>query len=313
MSEFIFPILSGSNTDLSKFDFSSRDIFIYNIQSADFIDYIKMLNPDLYEHNLRFVNKITKDINDDDEKKYAIVKGNIRKDFKQEELIYVYYILLIIFPSNLLMEHTLDFYDEDGNLECLAMTTWNKRFNEGIFGNPLICNDENLPEVNGFIKKYFDNFLNKNYIGISIENYLSSYSSSHYHYQYLALFIALESTVDGNTELNYRIKRTIAILCGDNEFSCKLIYDNLNKMYALRSKIVHGAVYDIEKVKLYINPLKAFVSRTIIELIVHNVESNKKLNERVTQIGYGDRNKISENWNYYKLNPLSIYYMYWKE
>jgi hypothetical protein len=82
-------------------------------------------------------------------------------------------------------------------------------------------------------------------------------------------------------------------------------------MYKLRSKIVHGSDYDIEKVKSYINPLKAIVSRTIIELIVHNVESNEKLNEKITQIGFGDRRKISEKWNYYKLNPISLVTSNW--
>ena len=63
----------------------------------------------------------------------------------------------------------------------------------------------------------------------------------------------------------------------------------------------------IEKVIEYLKPLKSLVSRTIIELLLHNISKIEELNNRITEIGFGDRQKISKNWKHYQLNILTLF------
>jgi hypothetical protein len=192
------------------------------------------------------------------------------------------------------------------------MLSWNKTVTGEYPGEPLIAVNEDVKEINEFAKLYFDRLNLENYIGIAIENYLTSFNSSHLHYQYLTLCIALESIIHGDNEVTYRLRRTIAVLCGKDVFNCNIIFENLNKLYKLRSKIIHGEEYNIEKVQEYMQPLKAIVSRAIIELLIHNIPTNKELNENVTRLAFGDRYKITDSWKSYKLNISTIVDSNWK-
>jgi len=292
---------------LSNFDFSFKDISIFDVQSADFEDYIGKLQSDNKEHNLRFVRDIQEKTHSEYDKKYAIVKNNPKENYRYQDLLNVWKLLLIIFPSDLIIEYII-YYDEadNGFISSSTMSVWPKRITGEYPGELLLTTEEDVPEINEFAKLYFERLNLENYIGISIENYITSFSASHLHYQYLELCIALECIINGNQELTYRLRRTVAILCGKDDGNCRIIYDNLNKLYALRSKIIHGEEYSISKVQEYLQPLQAIVSRTIIELIIHNTPNIKELNESITGIGFGDRIKISEDWNSYKLNITTL-------
>ena len=303
---FDIPILSGSQFDLSKFDFSFKNIYIYDIQSVDFERHIESLQPNLKQHNLKSFKKITEQIHSEFDKRYAIVNKNPKADYNYQDILNVLYFLLIIFPCDLQIEHTIHFHEENGCMQSSSMTSWHKR---ATIGNPeelLFASEEDIPEINEFAKIYFDRSNFKNYIAFAIENYLTSFTASHIHYQYLTLCIALESTLYGENELSYRLRRNVAILCGQDVSCCKRIYENIKSIYSLRSKIVHGEKYSIEKVQEYLKPLRAIVSRTIIELIIHNIPDAEKLNEVITPLAFGDRSKITKTWKSYKLNYFTI-------
>jgi len=193
------------------------------------------------------------------------------------------------------------------------MSTFEKRYTGEYPGELLYCDDDKLEEINEFISIHFERLKGDNFITLAIESYLTSYSASHFHFQYLTLCMALESVVDGSQELTYRLKRSIGLLCGDKIDSCKRIYNNINKLYKVRSKIIHGEKYDAPKILKYLSPLKSIVSRTIIELLVHNITDKKELNSKITELGYGGRDKISENWKKYELNILTFADTNWKE
>lgn len=311
--EITIPILSGSYFDLSKFDFSFKNICIMNISSKEFEDYIESQQPDFKVGNLMFFEGIKETIHSKYDQKYAIVNYNPKKEFNYQDLLNVWKFLLIIFPSDLQIEHEVHFDFEDNFFQRSHMTSWNKQVTGEYPGKPLFALDEAVPEVNNYARIVFDRLNLSNYIGITIENYLTSYSASHYHYQYLTLSMALESIIFGNQELTYRLRRTVAILCGKDEFNCKIIFDNLNKLYSLRSKIIHGEDYSQDKVLEYMTPLRAIVSRTIIELLLHNIPKNEQLNQRITEIGFGDRQQISENWQYFQLNISTMVESNWKK
>ena len=260
MAEISIPVLFGSAFDLSLLDFSFKDIKIYDIQSKEFEEYISSLQPDALEHNFNFFREIIEKIHSAYEKRYAIVKREPRIDYNADDIFNVHKFLLILFPSDLQIESII-VYDVDENfIQTSYMSSYDRRFIDEYPGDLLIVLDNKIPEINEFAQSYFDGLNADNYIGITIENYIMSFYSSHLHYQYLTLCIALESVIYGNYELTYRLRRTIAVLCGGDKFNCQTIYSNLNKIYKLRSRIIHGEDYDMEMVKAYLKPLRAIVS-----------------------------------------------------
>ena len=307
------PILGKSYYDLSKFDFSFKDISIYDIQSEKFEAYIEQQQPDFKTGNMSFINSIVEEIHFDYDKKYAIVKNNPKENFNSFDIYNVWKILLIIFPSDLQIEHEIFFQYEDDFFTRSYMSSHHQRYTGEYPGKLLYSRDEQLDEINEFIRKYFQNLDGTNYIEIAIQSYLTSFSASHFHFQYLTLCMALESVIYGSQELTYRLRRSIGLLCGDDLESCRRIYSNINKLYKVRSKIIHGEKYDFLKLSEYLEPLQAIVSRTIIELLVHNISNKEELNSKITELGYGNRSEISENWKKYDLNIMTIVSTNWNE
>lgn len=305
------PVLSNSLYDLSKFDFSFVDISIYDIESNEFEIYIESQQPDFKSGNLSFFNQIKTDIHTIKDKKYAIVQNNPKDKYDITNIYNVWKILLLIFPSSLQVEYDIHFEYEDGTFSRSMMTTYQKNYSSSIERKPLRSHDENLSVINEFIKNYFTQLECENFITFALESYLASFFSYRIEMQYLTLCIALESIIHGANELSYRLRRSIAILCGGDTFSCSIVYNNINEIYKLRSKMVHGEKYDINKISDYMESLRAITSTTIKELLVHGISSKKTLGNKFTELGYGDRDKISDNWKEYELNRNSSYLVKW--
>lgn len=126
--------------------------------------------------------------------------------------------------------------------------------------------------------------------------------------EYLNLCISLESIIDGKTELVYRIKRNVAIICGIDELHCQTIFKNITKIYDLRSTIVHGEEYEYKKIFEYSPYLRCLISQLIIELISLNINVNKgELGNRLTRIGFGDKDKLSNNYKLFHFNENTFY------
>ena len=312
-TRFEIIIVSKCFYDLSKYDFSFKDITIYDIESEEFENYITRLNPKIKGANMSFINELKSEIHNKFEKKYAIVKNDPTKNYSYNDLHKVYVVLLIIFPSDFQIENIIHFINENGFIQRSSMSILEKRYTGEYPGKLIISRDSYIYEINEFSRLVFDRILPNTYIGLAIENYITSFNASHIQFQYITLCTALECTINGSNELNYRLKRTIAVLCAEENGEGVFIYNNLNKLYSLRSKIVHGEEYKVEKVEEYLKHLISMVSRTIIELLIHNIETNLKLNEITTRYGYGERHKLSENWKHFELNPLTIIETNWGE
>lgn len=306
-------ILGKSYYDLSKFDFSFIDISIYNIESEEFENYIESLQPDFKDGNLSFINTIKESIHSDSDKKYAIVKNKPKEDFNIEDVYNVWKILLIIFPSDLNIEYEVNYQYEDNFFQRTYMSEYEKKYTGEYPGELLFSDDEYLDEINEFISKHFERLKGENYITLAIESYLTSFSASHYHFQYLTLCVALESIIYGSNELTYRLRRSIGLLCGEKSSSCEKICENVKKIYKIRSKIIHGEKFRVPKILEYLNPLRSLVSRTIIELLIHNVSNKEELNKKITKLGYGDRTKISPDYQDYELNIITLGETIWKK
>ncbi len=313
--EINIPVLTGTYFDLSKFDFSFKGLKIFDIQNPEFKDYILSLSKEsIYKDQVfNFFNDLIKSIRYDHDKKFAIVKINPNENFNYKEIENVWKILLIIFPSDIQISNIIHYY-ETKDVGGSYMTAFEKRETGEYPGNLLLSDDKDVAEINEFIVKAFDKLnQHKSYIGLVIENYLISFHASHSHYKYLNLCMALESTVHGSEEVSYKLRRNIAVLCGSDYYNCELIHDNIKKIYALRSKIIHGEEIDFEKVEQYTPAITALVSRSIIELLTHNISSREELNKILTGLGYGDREKISTDWKHYKLNISTVVESNWKK
>lgn len=296
------PILAGSFFDLAKFDFSFKDISIIDIESEEFKNYLeKFSHPSDDGNNFSSVKHILSDKLGEWDKKYAVIKTNPLEEFNQVEIGNVWKILLIIFPGHLREEHELHFFIEEGFLSTTGYSSEHKVYPDQFPGAPLNCTDRKVAEINEFIHLVLDRLNRTDYIGLAIYNYIISYSASHYHYQFTSLFTSLDCLVNNESELQYRLKRMIAILCGEDMDSCKHIFKNVNTLALIRNDIVHGNNYDAIDCMESILPLQSLVSFTITELLIHNI-SKDDLNETITRLGFGDRNKISNSWKAFHLN-----------
>jgi hypothetical protein len=119
--------------------------------------------------------------------------------------------------------------------------------------------------------------------------------------------MSLENLIYGPQELSYRLKRTTAILCGNTESDSSTIFKNLTKVYNLRSKIVHGENYTPQDIYSKIEYLQNLVSRTLIELLIHNITKNTDLDNLITSLGFGQRNKLSSTWKLFKINTMTFH------
>jgi hypothetical protein len=302
-----FEIIVITNTfkDLSNFNFEFVDLKILDIESKEFRQYIHDLNPKFDEQNFSFFQSIINDSRDIKEnKRYAIFKRNHKDNFDSRNLYLAYQLLLIIFPSELIIEHSVAYQDEHDFVQRISMSS--RQNNYSYEYDYLDFDDEKLPLINEFIELTFERTKNTSYIGLAIENYVNSYTASHLHFQFIAFCMALENIVHGNQELTYRLRRSVAVLCGNDRDACRRIYNNINAIYKVRSKIVHGDKYNLETIEPYLVYLNAIVSLLIIELLVHNIDTNETLGERITEVGFGEREMLSENWKEYALNLLTF-------
>ena len=300
---FEIPVLKNTTFNLSKFDFSFVSIRILDIQSDEFKDYIKQLNSKIEKANFSFFNSIIKDIHHDYDKRYAIVKDDY-KQFSKQEIYNVQILLLILFPSGLQIDSIIHFQDKDNFVQRTSMSTIENQYIS--LKNYLYFDDKLVVETNEYIKLVFKNIDYKNYIGLSIENYINNFNVSHLHFAYLALCMSLENLINGSQELSYRLKRTASILCGNSEENSEIIFKNLTKIYNLRSKIVHCEIYTPKEIYTKIEYLQHLVSRVLIELLIHNIQTNKELDSKITRLGFGQRKLISNNWKLFKINSLTF-------
>lgn len=301
---FEIPILRNSVYDLSKFDFTVSSIRIIDIQSDDFKAYIRNLNPQHEVANFNFFTPIIEEIYHDVDKRYAVVKDDY-KQFSKQEIYDVHILLLILFPSGLQIEHVVHFIEEHGFVQRSSMSSLETKYANVDYY--LQCDDDYLAEANEFINLVFKRIDYKNYVGLSIENYINSFNVSHLHFAYIALCMSLENLISGNQELSYRLKRTTAILCGNTEENSNTIFKNLTKVYKLRSKIVHGENYTPQEIHSIMEYLQNLVSRVLIELLIHDIPTNKDLDSLITRLGYGQRNRLSASWKLFNINAITFH------
>lgn len=235
-------------------------------------------------------------------RKYAIVPIEVNVLFTEEQWFHFYELILSIYPSDFSIIKVIHLSPLGEHYQRSGQTFYHFRpSGEGYFENFMHIGRREYKFVSQFLRTYFQSSLDLQYLKYILSVFSNSFSQRNAIYQYLSLIICLEVTVEGNEQLTYKLKRNIALLCGDSVETCKLIFNNVNQLYKLRSAIVHGNIKPSYKhFREYHDYLKTLVARLIRELIVHNIPTIEGLNEKLTSLGYGQNKLISKNYTKYK-------------
>jgi hypothetical protein len=304
-----FFVLRGTLSDLSLFDFSMFNAKILEISDPAFkkiLDqYPSSINSDA---NWKFFQGINDELKGT-EKLYVLFPLNLSEQFSKNELVTCYYILLLLFPSDLTINYIIHFQLLDNkNLNYTADSDYGfySTGENNYFDNYAYIYDKFLPDINEFIKLFKERYKRIKYLKNSLESYVGSYRDQSLHQAYLDLCISLESIIEGSNEVLFRIKHHISKLCADNEYHAKIIFTNLNKIYSLRSKIIHGESYDYSIFSEYLPYLRSIVSRMIIELVLLNIPDRKKLDIVLTFAGFNKQPNLTTDYIEMTLNISSF-------
>ncbi len=300
------PVFYGSYSDLTKLDISFINARIVVYKGTHFRTAFKdFIAPIAFNRSYRFATKRTDETNlivDKNVKLYAIIPIDIAKPFTDDNIFHFYELLLAIFPSDLSIVKTISLIPLDNKFQCGSVSQNPfKSTGDSYFDNFLYIYKTEYKYIKNFIKTHFENSKKLSYVKYIMSVYTNSFIENNPIYQFISLMICLEVIVEGKEQLTYKIKRNVAILCGKNVDSCRIIYKNIDQLYKLRSAIVHGEIKPSYKnFKEYHQYLKKLVARLIRELVVHNISTIKELNEKLTEIGYSQNNLLSNGYVYSK-------------
>lgn len=289
---FTFGIFNGCSCDLDLLDFSKLNLRFIN--EKDVLNLIKENFKDI-EEVLKRINEISMIIAHSKYVQFLVPKDFSKPAF-EKDIMFVEDLLKILFPSDFTLNFLEQFIVKKNSPSFVSSIQYN--FKQSGLGhqNYLNANTNDFKNANKFIDIFFRNYLNISYFKNIWSSYLSSFHQNFMTMEYISLCISLESIIDAKQELNYRIKRNVAILIGKDKQTSNLIFTNIGKIYNLRSSIVHSSEYKNSTLEEYLPYLRDVVSILLIELIFQNISNLNSLNNALTENGFGDKKNLSENY-----------------
>jgi len=310
-SEFEIFILSGSFSDLSKFNFEVYNLQCIQIGTKKFEEAYSSLtkNQSLNSFDSLFDDILNNSEFNDLSPPHALLPIDLKGDLDVSNPRGCYEILLLLFPGDLSIYSIV--HCELHKENCLQISHYSEygqtiTGRESYYDNYLYYDPSYLKEINAFIVLFHSRKDNIGYLDSMINSYISSFIERNPKMAFITQCIALESITDANTELSFRIKRNVSIICADTQNRAENIYDNLNLIYQLRSKIVHSGTYNNDKVFEYLPYLQSLVSRLIIELVLINEPDLKTLNRKLIFSGFGNRKSLNNEKEGYDSMTLNI-------
>lgn len=305
-TEIKIHVFYGSLSDLTKIDLRFINAQIQVFKGRKFKSTFKRIFPkDSFERNYKLLTDESISLNlilDEEVKLYAIVPLDISKPFNNEHIEHLYSLLLAYSPSDLSIVKTITLILKNSSAQ-VRFSSHNKFISSGddYYDNFLHINSVEYKFLNRYLSTYFHKSLELNYVRYILSVYTNSFFELNPIYQFISLMICLEVIVDGKEQLTYKLKRNIAILCGETIEHCRNIYTNIDQLYKLRCAIVHGEIKpSYTNFQEYHKYLKMITARLIRELIIHNIPTVADLNIRLTEIGYSQNKLLSSNYTYSK-------------
>ncbi|WP_200974855.1 HEPN domain-containing protein [Echinicola sp. 20G] len=301
IEEITIVIFANSKAKLNLLDFSQLNLRFVSLNSTDLKVFLSKTqhDKDHFEDRNQKIFDEYKEKNLDIEL-FALLPIDLSRKVDESSKHLIYELLLVMYPSHLRYYAELYFQLIDKNyLWWAGSTEWPITPSQDL--KPLYFHDSQKEHINDFINIYIRRKEKLKYLETIISSYLHSFTEYQYsHFSFISLCISLEATTDGRNELTYRIRRNCAIICGNSIDSSKNIFNAVDKIYKLRSSIVHGSKYDHEKVEKFMPYLRKLVSRLIIELISINLKDKHILNGQITQIGFGNKENLSDSYEFYE-------------
>lgn len=168
-------------------------------------------------------------------------------------------------------------------------------------GNNLCENECGLFQINDAeiieIEEYYNHLLNLSNIN-EIDKLLDVYMIARRTYVdgvKIVLYVTvLEMILNANTEITYRLSRTIAVLLGKTKDESNQIFTEMKAIYKARSIYVHSGTTK-EKAYEYVSKVKNISRETISKLIniCYTTEKTiKEIEEETKTLGFGEGNKL---------------------
>lgn len=290
-------IVAGSFADLSKLDLSAMGIKCYNLKKPAKLKALSAKLKPVVEDVYALYKIVLKDAeraHDKAEYLHALLPADLSE--LVEKGVYFDFVnrLKVLFPSDFQVHSVAEFYLDGSEIEWHGSGIYVTHYYPERYESYLYF--QNKPEqvlaINGYINRYGDRVKAAPFISLAIDAYLNSFGEIPLHMSFLSLCIALESFVSGKNELIYRIRRTVSLICADSEYSARIIFKNIGKIYELRSAIVHGEKYNYALIREYLPYLRALISRTIVQLLYSEVCKPDDLQEQLNFAGFTDRKAI---------------------
>lgn len=300
----IFGVFNGCLSDLNLLDFSNLNLRFINGHGED----AKKLFTEKFEDSSEILKRLIElsiRIGGYAKHMQLLIPIDFSKPVLEDDIMLVEEILKIIFPSDLSLNFVDRFVIKDNKASFGSSVQYQFKQSGHAHQNYLIVNTNEFTNVNRFIELFFQNYTNMGYLKNVWEAYLSSFHQTFKKMEYISLCISLESIIEGKQELNYRIKRNVAILIGQDKKTSNLIFKNIGKIYELRSSIVHSSKYSNSTIEEYLPYLRDIVSVLLIELIFQNINDLVRLNSLLTESGFGDKQNLSENYVGFKFHNKS--------
>lgn len=310
-------IIAGIESDLSLIDFSQWGLKCYHINDSKFKKYIRIHSQkEHFNHNWAEVynqsqnERFSEEYRPTWDSEYLHVLAPINLNSLPEDgaIFDCLSALLVMFPSRLSIRHihhpqifddcffyfgTISTYDSFSPIHHEKPTTDFLKFDK-----------KKKSIINKFLKLYKARVKKLKYVQKAIRFYFASYQLDDSELSFVSLCIALEGVVSDSEQLSYRFKRNLSILCGENIAFANKILSNSSKIYKLRSTIVHSGDYKMkyEDFAEYYMYTRYLVSCMIREMILHNISDNQLLNNKLTNLGLGDKKRISEGYRFLDIN-----------
>lgn len=290
-------VYGGVNSDFTKLDLSKFNVRFLQVNNSEFEEYLQKTSPEesgVKSRNQTYFDNLKKEIHKGSGL-WALVPIDINVPVDESIFYKIFESLLCMFPSAFRLISILNCQVIDSQyLSWIALTGLDHRFDRHSTDNYLELDPQELDLIQRQLLADLTNSGTPKYLETMILSYVLSFSHNQYpHFSFLGLCICLESLVKSSTEISYQIRRACGVLLGEDIASGQVVFDNVKKIYNLRSKIAHGDDYKYEKVNEYLPYLRALASQIIQDLKVHRITKHENINAKITHLGFGQKDQMS--------------------
>jgi hypothetical protein len=299
------PVFYGTLSDFTriKLDFINAQILVFKSKLCK-KNFKRIMHPELFEAYYKNICTEPPNIHlheDENYKQFILVPIDINQPFEEKNWNHFFRLIQALYPSDFALVKIFEMEPFENFFRSGSFIYYGFRSTStgNYFSNFLGIYKKEYSFVNSFLRNYFVSSQQLEYLQYILSVYTNSLQEPNPTFRFLSLIICLEVTVDSPEQLTYRLKRNVALLCGEDKETCQWVYDNVGNLYSLRSDIVHGTIKpNFKNFQGYYEYLRNLVARLIRELIIHNIPDLTTLNRKLNTLGFGQNRSISHGYRF---------------